>query len=48
MGEMAANKKIKLKYALEAMPNKINTTEMEFENLPWKVESITSYGAVTD
>ena len=42
---MAANKKIKLKYALEIITNKINITEMEFENLPWKVESLTLYGA---
>lgn len=28
------------------MPNKIKITEMEFENLPWKVETLTSYGAL--
>lgn len=39
-GRVATNKKAKLKYALEAMSNKMNTIEIEFEILPWKVDSL--------
>lgn len=37
---MAAKKKTELKYALECMPNKSNTTEMEFEAFPLKVKCL--------
>lgn len=45
---MSVNKKIQLKYAFKSMPNKINTTEMEFETFPWKVESLALYYASTE
>lgn len=42
---MTINKKIKLKYASEAIPNKINSIEMELKTLLWKVKSLALYSA---
>lgn len=40
---MIINKKIKLKYVLEVILNKINFIEMEFKILFWKVKFLVLY-----